>query len=527
MKKSHWNGRGLNRRDILAVGLGMAGSLARLAAAPPQAGAGRGRYSDYPFRLGVASGDPTPEGCVLWTRLAPEPLTANGGMAAEDVRVEWQVAADEGFNEVAASGEIAAPHALAHSVHVEVSGLLPHRWYFYRFRAGGEISPVGKFRTAPAAADLPGRLRFAFASCQHFETGLFTAYEHMVREDLDLVVHLGDYIYEGPARTGQVRAHVGDEITTLADYRVRHALYKSDPYLQKVHAAFPWIVTWDDHEVDNNYADRFSEEQDVSADELLTRRAHAYQAYYENMPIGSATRPRGADMQLYRGCEYGRLASFHVLDTRQYRTDQPCGDRTSAPCEGVFDAQATFLGAAQESWLSSRLSQSQATWDVLAQQMMVARVDRRAGDEIAYSMDQWSGYDAARKRFVERLSKPDVRNPVILTGDIHSNWVNDIKVDFDREESPVVATEFVGTSITSAGDGSQNLEYAESVQLDNPFVRFYNGQRGYVSCTVTPQTWQADYQVVEYVSRPGAPLVTRASFRVDEGQPGAKKETQS
>jgi alkaline phosphatase D len=231
-------------------------------------------------------------------------------------------------------------------------------------------------------------------------------------------------------------------------------------------------------------------------------------------------------MQLYRGCDYGRLASFHVLDTRQYRTDQPCGDRSSAPCEGVFDPQATLLGDAQENWLSNRLSQSQATWDVLAQQIMVGRVDRQAGPEIAFSMDQWSGYDAPRKRLVNRLSQPDVRNPVVLTGDIHSNWVNDIQVDFDHEDSPVVATEFVGTSITSGGDGGQNVEYAESVQRDNPFVRFYNGQRGYVSNTVTPRSWQADYRVVEYVSRPGAPLITRASFRVDEGQPGAKKESQ-
>lgn len=527
MKRTLQAAQGLNRREVLAAGLGMTGGLALLAAAPPQAGSGRGRYSDYPFRLGIASGDPTPSGCVLWTRLAPEPLAADGGMAAEDVRVEWQVAEDDSFNAVTASGEASAPQALAHSVHVEVSGLRPHRWYFYRFRAGGEISPVGKFRTAPAAGDLPGQLRFAFASCQHYESGLYTAYEHMSREDLDLVVHLGDYIYEGRAREGQVRAHVGDEITTIDDYRVRHALYKTDPYLQQTHAAFPWVVTWDDHEVDNNYADRFSEEADVSADDLLTRRAHAYQAYYENMPIGSATRPRGSNMQLYRGCEYGRLASFHVLDTRQYRTDQPCGDRNSAPCAGVFDPKATLLGDAQENWLSNRLGASEATWDVLAQQIMVGRVDRQAGEEIAYSMDQWSGYDAPRKRLVERLAQPDVRNPVVLTGDIHSNWVNDIQVDFDRQDSPVVATEFVGTSITSGGDGGQNLEYAESVQHDNPFVRFYNGQRGYVSCTVTPQSWQADYQVVEYVSRPGAPLITRASFRVDEGQPGAKKESQS
>lgn len=515
----------LNRRELLAASLGITAGLSRLAAAPPQAGV-RASFSDYPFRLGIASGDPTASGCVLWTRLAPEPLAAEGGMNAEDVRVEWQVATDETFANLAASGAATAPQALGHSVHVEVSGLAAHRWYFYHFRAGSEISPVGRFRTTPALNDLPSQLRFAFASCQHYETGLFTAYEHLEREDLDLVVHLGDYIYEGAAQD-RVRAHVGGEIKTLADYRVRHALYKSDPYLQRAHASFPWVVTWDDHEVDNNYADRFSEEQDVSVDDLLTRRAYAYQAYYENMPISSAACPRGSDMQLYRGVEYGRLASFHVLDTRQYRTDQPCGDRTTAPCDGVFDAQATLLGDTQEQWLSDRLAHSNATWDVLAQQVMVGRVDRQAGDEIAWSMDQWSGYDAARKRLVQRLEQRDVANPVVLTGDIHSNWVNDLQVDPDRPEAPIAATEFVGTSITSGGDGGQNLAYAETVQKDNPFVRFFNGERGYVSCTVTPEAWQADYRVVEYVSLPGAPLVNRASFVVEEGRPGAQLAAKS
>jgi alkaline phosphatase D len=500
----------------------MLGGLAALAAAPPQAGSGRPRFSGYPFRLGVASGDPTPDGCVLWTRLAPEPL-AGGGMATEDTPIDWQVATDEAFESVVASGNASAPHTLAHSVHIEVTGLEPHRWYFYRFRAGGEISPVGRFRTTPAATAMADQLRFAFASCQHYETGLYTAYEHMAREDLDLVAHLGDYIYEGPATTGRVRSHVGNEIVTREDYRNRYALYRSDPYLQQAHAAFPWIVTWDDHEFDNNYADRVSEEEGVSVDDFLTRRANAYQAYYEHMPIGSATRPRGADMRLYRGNDYGRLASFHVLDTRQYRSDQACGDRTTAPCDGVFGSDRTLLGDEQERWLSDRLGHSNAVWDVLAQQIMVGRVDRAAGDEIAWSMDQWSGYDAARKRLVGRLAQSDVVNPIVLTGDIHSNWVNDIQVDFDREEDPVVATEFVGTSITSAGDGSPDTEYAEAVQRDNPFVRFFNRQRGYVSCTVTPESWKSDYQVVEYVSRPGAPLITRASFVVEEGRPGAKQ----
>lgn len=443
-------------------------------------------------------------------------------MPPEIYPVTWEVAKDETMRDIVKKGIAYATPQLAHSVHVKVGGLEPDRWYWYRFSVGDAQSPVARTRTMPASQQLPDRLRFAFASCQHYETGLYTAYEHMAAEDLDLVLHLGDYIYEGAARKNQVRTHVGPELTALEHYRNRHAQYKTDAFLQATHHLFPWVVVWDDHEFDNNCAGANSEELDVSPEEFLLRRANAYQAYYEHMPLRRRSLPRGPHMQLYRTIHFGRLAEFQMLDTRQYRTDQPNGDRNKPLVGAVFDKRATLLGNAQEHWLMSRLLESQSLWNILGQQVMMGRADRTPGPEKNYSMDQWAGYDVARKRLLSFLADRKIPNPVVLTGDIHCNWVNDLKVDFDREDDPTVATEFVGTSISSSGNGKDDQEAAEIIKSENPFVRFYNAQRGYVSCTVTPKEWRSDYQVVEYVDRPGAPRVTRGSFVVESGKPGAQ-----
>jgi alkaline phosphatase D len=344
----------------------------------------------------------------------------------------------------------------------------------------------------------------------------------MAREELDLVIHLGDYIYEGAGRQGLVRRHVGPKLTTLEDYRQRLAQYRSDPALQAVHALFPWLVTWDDHEVENNYAGAISERAGVPPEQFLEQRARAYQAYYEHMPLRRSSLPKGPDMQLYRRVAFGRLAEFSVLDTRQYRTDQPCGDGTKPPCPEALDPHATLLGSAQEAWLLDGLAHSQATWNVLAQQVMMARVDRAAGEREAYSMDQWPGYEVNRRRLLKFFHERKIANPVVLTGDIHSNWVNNLLVDFDDLESRTVATEFVGTSISSGGDGAAKPRDLETTLAENPFVKFYNTQRGYVRCQVTPNQWRSDYQIVEYVTRPGAPLVTKGSFVVEAGKPGAQ-----
>lgn len=333
------------------------------------------RFSENPFTLGVASGDPEPDGVVLWTRLAPQPLEG-GGMPNEPVPTQWEVAEDEAFSKVVRKGVAWAMPQLGHSVHVEVDGLEPHRWYFFRFHAGKETSPTGRTRTAPLSDALPDRMRFAFTSCQHFESGYFNGYPHMQKEDLDLVIHLGDYIYEYAGHDQRPRKHIGGEIESLDDYRVRYSQYRLDPTLQETHRLFPWLVTWDDHEFDNNYANLVSEEDGVSPEEFLARRMNAYQAYYEFMPLRRRSFPQGPHMTLYRSCQYGRLANFHVLDTRQYRTDQPNGDHQKPMTGKVFDPQATILGKDQEYWLMTSLLTSPSTWNVLAQQVMMAPLNR-------------------------------------------------------------------------------------------------------------------------------------------------------
>jgi alkaline phosphatase D len=458
---------------------------------------------------------------VLWTRLAPKPLEG-GGMPPEPVPVSWQIAEDEAMTTVVQSGKVIAVPESAHAVHIEVQGLKPDRWYWYRFGVGADVSPLGRTRTMPLAAADTARLRFAFASCQHYETGLFTLYEHMLKEDLDLVVHLGDYIYEYGGQDKRVRKHLGPECTTLEGYRTRYAQYKSDPALQAMHAAVPWLVTSDDHEVEDNYANAIAGHGTVSPEDFLKRRAAAYRAYYEHMPLRAASLPAGPDMKLYRRVGFGRLAEFFVLDTRQYRTDQPCGDGNKAPCGEELAPAATLMGETQREWLFGGLAASPARWNILAQQVMMARVDRKPGEGVAYSMDQWPGYEVDRRRVLKFLHERKVANPVVLTGDIHTNWANDLIADFDELGGRVVASEFVGGSISSGGDGPRAPKDLDKLLADNPFVKFHNTERGYVSCEVTAKTWRSDYRTVEYISRPGAPLNTRASFVVEDGQAGPK-----
>lgn len=477
-------------------------------------------FGDYPFQLGVASGDPDEHGFVIWTRLAPKPLEG-GGMPDRAVAVDWEISHDQHFAKIVQRGTFDATPEVAHAVHVEVVGLEPDRWYFYRFHAGGETSPVGRARTFPARHMMPDQLRFAFASCQHLEHGYFTALGHLANEDLDLGVHLGDYIYEYEGRDGQVRKHHGDEITSLDDYRNRLAQYHLDEDLKAAHAAMPWLVTWDDHEFDNNYAGAISEEEGVDPQEFLRRREAAYQAYFEHMPLRISALPRGPHMRLFRSATFGQLANLAVLDTRQYRTDQPNGDHLKPLVGDVHRSDAHMLGRPQEQWLKTELAQSSAVWNVLAQQVMMAPVDRVAGEEQKYSMDQWAGYDQPRRRLLSYLATQRIANPVVLTGDIHCNWVNDLKIDFDDPDAPIVATEFVGTSITSGGDGVDQRGDTPQLLEENPFVKFYNAQRGYVRCTVTPDRWTSDFQIVPYVTKRGAPLQTRATFEVEAGRAGA------
>ncbi len=510
--------RRLDRRDFLQVA--GAFSLASLAARPALGIVRKATFAADPFTLGVASGDPSDDGFVLWTRLAPDPLNG-GGMNPEAVQVRWEVATDDAMQSIVQQGEVTASADWAHSIHVEVAGLKPNRPYWYRFTAGDAISPVGRARTAPARDAALDKLRFSFASCQHYETGYYYAYRDMIAEEQDLIVHLGDYIYEGPMQQGRLRAHIGGEIDSLEEYRNRYALYKSDPDLKAAHAHCPWLVTWDDHEFDNNYANDHSEKSDVNPVDFLQRRARSYKAYYEHMPLRKSQLPSGPDLQLYRSVVFGNLAEFQVLDTRQYRTPQPCGDGNKPLCDEVFSKDATMLGRAQEDWLTSGLSKSTAKWNVLAQQVMMGRVDRNPEEGVAMSMDQWAGYDVPRTRLLSWLRDHQISNPVVLTGDIHSNWVNDLKPNFDNVNEQPVATEFVGTSISSGGDGVQARKDTAGVLRDNPFVKFYNAERGYVRCTITPTQWLSDYRVVTNVTQPTFEALSRAEFVVESGKAGA------
>jgi alkaline phosphatase D len=519
------DGSALSRRRLL-TGAGALGALFLGGAIRARSASAQPRWTEYPFKLGVASGDPRPDGVVLWTRLAPEPLTRDGGMSRDPVTVEWQVAADEQMHRVVQQGSTTATQELAHSLHVEVTGLEPGRLYWYRFRAGSELSPVGRTRTAPDPAVTPARLRFAFASCQHWEWGRYAAYHHMQADDLDLIIHLGDYIYETSARSPQVRQHGLPEATDLDGYRRRHALYKTDPDLQAAHAACPWLFTWDDHEVANDYAGDHSQRRDDPA-VFRRRRLAAYQAYYEHMPLRAAARAVSPEMRIYGRVGWGGLADFFVLDGRQYRAVQACGEgrrgggQVVDGCAARLDPAQVRLGPTQERWLLDGLARSGARWNVLAQQQLMAEVRRRTpwGTD-AYWTDGWDGYAGERQRILAHIRDARVVNPVVIGGDVHSYWVTDLKVDF-TESAPVVATEFVGTSISSVGPPLQAMLRAVA---ENPHVLFFEGrQRGYTRCTVTPERWLTELQALDNVADPRSPASTLAAFVVESGRPGAQR----
>jgi alkaline phosphatase D len=443
-------------------------------------------------------------------------------MPSRLVPVSWEVASDERFRRVVRRGTAQARPEDGHAVHVTVEGLEPGSWYWYRFRSGHELSPVGRTRTAPSPRDR-GPFHFAFASCQDWQDGLYTAYDHMADEDLHAVAFLGDYIYENPPADDGVRQHDGDgEPVTLDEYRARHALYKTDPLLQGAHAVFPWIASYDDHEVDNDWSGDIPQDpDDQPRDQFLARRAAAFKAFYEHLPLRRAQRPDRASMVLHRRLRFGSLLEMSVLDTRQHRSlTEPCGYGTGPPCPEVFDPARTMLGPEQEAWLVDGLVASRARWNVLAQQVPVTRIDV-GSTEPEYKLDKWDAYPVARQRLLDLFAAGRVANPVVVTGDLHDSWVADLKADFDDPDSPVVATELIGTSISSDRDGAEASEDGLAALPRNPHLRFHNYRRGYVRCAVTHDAWRADFRTVPFVTTPGAPIETKASFVVEPGQPGA------
>jgi len=539
---------GLNRRQFLkgagAGAVGVFGVPAFLRSVGVEAAATRSSL----FPLGVASGDPSADSVVLWTRLAPEPLTG-GGLGARVVPVSFVVATDPGLSDVIASGVRAAIPERGHCVHATVTGLPSNRWLYYRFSALGEQSRVGRTRTFPRVGEDCPRMRFALASCQDMRTGYFSAYADMLEQELDCVIHVGDYIYEdGPEAQpfDPARNHLGGETFSLLDYRSRYAHYRLDPDLQEAHARFPFIVTPDDHEVDNNYAGVHAEEgAAASGAAFRERRQNALRAYVEAMPLRAAQRRTRSDgsVQLFRTLEFGDLASFHVLDTRQFRSDQPARDGfgSSDPAswiiepvfaERIFDRngllsrEQTVLGQRQLERLESSLRSSRGTWNVLAQQIMMTRwnlvdsarftvledpaVPESLKPALAaqiekvdhvYNVDAWDGAPRARDRLVKLLQRSGARNPIVLSGDIHAAWGSHILSDFDDPESPTVAAEFVCTSISSAFGGidprTAHRGVRASLDRHNSHVTYFNGlYRGYCICELDHQRWRTSYRAL-------------------------------
>ena len=484
---------------------------------------------DDPFTLGVAAGDPAPDGFVIWTRLAPRPLDHGGGLPMKAITVRWEVAEDDAFQRIILSGAAVARPELGHSVHVELVGLKPATRYWYRFHSGQASSRVGRARTAPALDASPVRVRLGVAGCQHYEQGLYTAYAHLAAEaELDAVFHYGDYIYEGrdgvaclPVNGDKTcfRRHAGDELYSLDDYRRRYAQYKTDPDLQAAHAVAAFIPTFDDHEVDNNWAG--PSDQDGTPPEIFAlRRAAALQAWYENMPVRRAQFPTGGRLTAHRRIQYGGLLRIHALDTRQYRSGLVCGGgRPGSPCEPI-GAPGTMLGAAQETWLAEGLAQP-TRWNLLAQQVMVmpfvypaSRPTGRANE------DSWSGRPDARQRLVRTIQERGLTNVVIATGDVHKHHAGVVPGREAALDSAPVATEFVSTSISSGGDGYDMPPGWEGVAGDNPQCRLSNGRRGYQVFDIRPDAWTTDLRVVDKVSAPGGRLSTLARFTVEPGRPG-------
>ncbi|MFI6227660.1 alkaline phosphatase D family protein [Micromonospora echinospora] len=513
----------VTRRSVLRWG----GAAVATALVAPQITAGPALAVPLPadpFTLGVASGDPSPDGVVLWTRLAPSPLDPDGGMPGVPVQVNWQVATDERFSDVVRAGSVRAEPGWAHSVHVEVSGLLPDRVYFYRFRAGRHLSPVGRTRTFPAAGAAVTSMTLAAVSCQSLPAGRYAAYRHLAAGDHDLVLHLGDYIYEAAGaanpKAGPDRRHAPFKvIRTLEEYRIRHAQYRLDPDLQAAHAAAPFLCVPDDHEVVNNAAGDLGADGNSTPEVYLPRRAAAFQAYYEHLPLRRSSMPQGPAMQLYRRLDYGNLAQLTLLDTRQYRSPQEDGPTFQRLKPSAYDVARTMTGPDQERWLLAGLAASSARWNVIGQQVYFAAIDMEPGDAEFYNTDKWDGYPAARSRITGFLHQRRPRNPVVLSGDVHAAMVNDITLDADPT-SPVVATEFLGSSITSE---KGNNDLFEAALPENPQVRYYNGrQRGYLSCTVTPEQWTADLWFVDDVLDAGSPVRKGASYVLEDGRPGAQ-----
>jgi alkaline phosphatase D len=505
-----------SRRSFLAGSIALAGSSLL-----PQGrvlAASRIRFSADPFSLGVASGYPTDDSVVLWTRLAPAPLEPGGGIPRDAiVPVDWEISTDDRMRKVVQTGTDFATADWAHSVHIEATGLEPARDYWYRFTSGRARSPIGRVRTAPRLGSPLASMRIAVASCQQYEQGYYNAYRHMIADSPDLVVHVGDYIYELSWGDDLVRSHNAPECYTLDDYRARYALYKSDPALMGAHAASPWLVTWDDHEVDNNYGGEYTEEND-SPEMALGRRAAAYQAFYEHMPLPRRGVPYGPSMRLHTRRAFGDLVSIFMLDQRQYRSRPECLTKSQlADCPEVLSQDRTMLGGRQEGWLYAGLGGSRAHWNLMPQGTVMSLGEEQTSSGRLSMKDGWNGYPAARSRLLKFIDSARVRNPVMLAGDIHAFLVGSLLSDDADPAAQPVASELVTTSITSQGASE---DYYHARRAANPRTLVAMGsQRGYLRLDVTPQRLTADLIAMDTVKAPESGRRTAGSYVIETGRP--------
>jgi alkaline phosphatase D len=521
----------MNRRELIAY-LG-----ASTSSAMPSWATATVKLTDTPFTLGIASGSPQHDSVVLWTRLHLIDFIGRSKLPNLSINVQWQVAKDERFMKLVQQGETSALPKLGHAVHVELQNLAPDSWYYYRFMVGQYISTVGKTRTLPAPDSLVGKLRFAYASCQRYETGYFSAYSHMAKEQLDAVVFLGDYIYEYNSRGSQATRHLPGYLPAFADtvegYRMRYAAYKSDPALQAMHAACPWIVTWDDHEVYNDYAATQGEDL---APNFMQRKAAAYQAFYEHMPLRSSALIAGFDslnsngeLRIYGTFHAGKLANFHVLDDRQYRDTQACPKPgrgggavvRAETCAERLNPKRTLLGDMQERWLDQSLSRTQSQWNIIAQQTLVGQRNYSPSNtpsKALFQTDGWDGYPLARQRMTSSIQARTPNNPIFVGGDIHQHWVGSVKADYNKPDSKIVAAEFCGTSITSSG-GANDDKLKERLS-NNPHFIFADAEnRGYGVVELTPKTMTTTLRAISDVRLAKTEVRNLAVFIVQSGSP--------
>jgi alkaline phosphatase D len=504
------------RRDLhrAALWLALAGCAAPLAACAQPAP----RWRSNPFTLGVASGQPRPDSVVLWTRLLPDD---EDEAARPACAVRYEIYGDAALRRRVMQGEVVTDASRAFSVHVHAQGLAPQRDYWYRFSCGDARSPVGRTRTAPAPDAQLQRLRFALASCQNYEHGFYAAHREIAGRELDFVLFVGDYIYESSSANPEMRRHGAPIPHTLEAYRARHALYKRDADLQAAHAAHPWILTWDDHEVVNDYA----ADRDPAYTEpalFLARRAAAYRAYFEHMPL--ALPPQGAAMRIHDRYAWGSLAELWTLDCRQYRSHHACADpahdsgRPVIGCGELADPARTMLGAEQSRWFSQGLADSKRQWKLFGQstQMSPTALDTPQGRQTW--TDGWDGYAEARRQLFRGIADAGVKDVVALGGDVHRHVAANLRMRPNDPDSPVVASEFVGGSISSRGASQAAMA---RMRRDNPDVVHARGdERGYALMEVTPEAMHCEFRATAYPVRADASFHAQARFEVEAGRAG-------